>query len=132
MRKPELRPNNLVGMQLDVFPHNIFTVSEVGDTMKVYDQEIHYFDVDDLEGIPLTEEWLKKLGFRKSAAYQIHLRDNLFLTVDLPIKGSSRKSSDICITWDYTGRWITGHILCVHELQNLYYTLTGNELTIKP
>jgi hypothetical protein len=80
------------------------------------------------EPLPLTEEWLIKLGFYKDVTYQINLRERLYLTVDLPIKGSSRKSSDICITWDYTGRWVTGHILYVHQLQNLYFALTGKEL----
>lgn len=88
---------------------------------------LNYNEVD---GIQITEEWLIKLGFRKDLGYNIHLGEKLFLRIELPIKGSSRQSVDACLVWDYTGRWFTGHIAYVHQLQNLYHSLTGKELTI--
>ena len=73
----------------------------------------------DFRPIPLTEEWLFKFGFEvykfdhKENQYRfknrlIVIRDNLFC--------------------DYGTAIIINH---VHQLQNLYYCLCGEELTIK-
>lgn len=127
MRKPELRPNNTVGMKLDVFPHNIFTVTEVGDTMKVWDgADSHFFDVDDLQGVPLTKEWLKKFGFMPAKdQYGGYLKE---LSAH---EGSIRiRHNSICLEW-FSG---VNHVRLdfVHQLQNLYYALTGEDLIVKP
>lgn len=84
------------------------------------------------EGVPLTEEWLVKMGFHKDIGYNIHLRDKLYLRLELPIKGSSRQSVDAILAWDYVGRWFSGHIKYVHQIQNLYFALTGEELKLIP
>jgi hypothetical protein len=67
--------------------------------------------------IPLTEDWLLKLGFEemnlhlnwKKRNHQMILNDGVFRI------------------------WLNGYnkeIKYVHQLQNLYYALTGEELTI--
>jgi hypothetical protein len=78
-------------------------VSFIEDFMKLYDP------------IPLTEEWLLKFGFKidkqhecdfaSIGVFTISFRDNFF--------------------YDYT------NLKYVHQLQNLYFALTGEELTIK-
>ena len=67
--------------------------------------------------IPLTEEWLLKFGFVNGE------KNNFSFTkhVDLRIFGHES---------DYNGLWI-GKIEHVHQLQNIYFALTGEELTIK-
>lgn len=79
--------------------------------------------------IPLTEEWLLKLGFKYDAD-----NDKLFLF--LPIhefctdRLSFRKSEGhICLEVQVF-RTLFEHTKYVHQLQNLYFTLTGKELTI--
>jgi len=70
------------------------------------------------EPIPLTEEWLLKFGFEKID--HIH-KDNYF------------KKNWLCcesLSFDWRGGYI-GRIGYVHQLQNLYFALTGEELTIK-
>jgi len=79
-----------------------------------------------VEPIPLTEEWLKRLGFEK-----------------LTYKSKGFKSD----SYSYTGGpslivhfdgvrlsvnfWQGNEKRYVHQLQNLYFALTGEELTIK-
>jgi len=73
-------------------------------------------DTSDLKPIPLTEEWLLGFGFKNG-------EKNIFSFtkyMDLRIIGNEN---------DYNGLWI-GNILYVHSLQNLYFALTGDELTL--
>ena len=64
--------------------------------------------------IPLTEEWLLKFGFEKRYEtcfqYKNFILNDKFIMMDI----------DITIQLKY-----------VHQLQNLYHALTGEELTIK-
>jgi len=72
--------------------------------------------------IPLNEEWLLKLGFRH-AYTSVH-------------EGISIYNKDLfSIEYHQDTLWINGnkvnHIKHVHQLQNLYFCLTGKELEIK-
>lgn len=69
--------------------------------------------IDELNGIPLTEEWLLKLGFEK---YKLGFRNgNLWVTLtELAWFGNSEITE----------------IKYVHQLQNLYFALTKEELII--
>jgi len=72
-------------------------------------------DKGDYIGIPLTEEWLVRLGFKFKNGYGYTF-----------VRGYVTKSDkywiyhDICVKINY-----------VHQLQNLYFALTGTELTYK-
>lgn len=60
----ELMVGNIVGMNLDEFPDNIFIVEEIGDTCKIIQgRESHFVNIGDLEAIELTEKWLLDLGY---------------------------------------------------------------------
>jgi hypothetical protein len=78
----------------------------------------------DLDGTPITEERLLKFGFEKTMAwtYSINLQGNFNLVYYLGEKGWSIGFKDYS---DFSN-----HIY-VHQLQNLYFALTGKELTIK-
>jgi hypothetical protein len=74
--------------------------------------------------IPLTEEWLLKFGFKKTMSwtYTIDLVGNLKLVYYLGEKGFSigfKNYSDF------------SNLKYVHQLQNLYFALTKQELEIK-
>jgi len=86
------------------------------------------------EPIPLTEEWLVKFGFKKK--YCSHF-DSFFIGINPVTKDWM---FDIVwmkswINYSYEGFpfYRNGHfrIESVHQLQNLYFALTGTELTIK-
>lgn len=81
--------------------------------------------LDDLQPIPITEEWLVKLGFEKEYNFfQKYLSDIESL--------SWSEESGLALHRRRIGNThIFRHIKHVHTLQNLVHALTGNELTIK-
>jgi hypothetical protein len=86
------------------------------------------------EPIPLTEEWLLKFGFIRQGGRKMWVKDKLCIDLkELPnIRGEFIEG------W-YIGLKDLGNVLFhsfmkvnhVHQLQNLYFALTGEELTIK-
>jgi hypothetical protein len=96
--------------------------------------------------IPLTEEWHTKFGAQKkvfgSFEYALPRKNNIDIRVVfqgdyvfLRQSSSIRKSeSQNPITDDVVSIWnkdLTGRDMHVHEWQNLYFALTGEELTFK-
>lgn len=79
----------------------------------------------DFHPIPLTEEWLLKFGFDKSDVFDE--RGYLFSNYNLNINYYTY------LDWDEDNKCLEKypHIKYVHQLQNLFYALTGEELTIK-
>lgn len=76
--------------------------------------------------IQLTEEWLLKLGFE----FGIQLQDftkGKYKFVQLKNKIIYGDFSEVGIFYFN----ITTKLLYVHQLQNLYFALTGEELTIE-
>jgi hypothetical protein len=73
----------------------------------------------DLTPIPLTEEWLLKFGFEK---------------INHRTEGIIYQNKWLRFTETFYADWrggAIGKIQYVHQLQNLYFALTGNELTIR-
>ena len=83
------------------------------------------------EPIPLTEEWLVKFGFIRQGGRKMWVKDKLCIDLkELPnIRGEFLEG------W-YIGLKDLGNVLFhsfmkvkhVHQLQNLYFALTGQEL----
>jgi hypothetical protein len=74
--------------------------------------------------IPLTEEWLLKFGFKYDT-------DNDKLCKSLHIDILSFRASEGHMCLESQGyRTLYKHIKYVHQLQNLYFALTGEELEI--
>lgn len=83
------------------------------------------YEIEDFQPITLTEEWLIKLGFEKSKRTDKCYEKGLNIVISMA---------------DNKFRFITGNFVCqiilkeleyVHQLQNLYFALTEQELTIK-
>jgi hypothetical protein len=78
--------------------------------------------IEDFEPIEITKEWLLKLGFEYSefedlyqkGGYDVDIIDNVYCHFYINEYGDWYKDID--------------H---VHELQNLYFALTGEELTVE-
>jgi len=96
----------------------------------VYPVEYGY-ELDDIKNnlnivkpIPLSEEWLIKFGFEWSIYHQAIHKDgfdfDLTWTKEGYVMYTFKKMVEICRNIEY-----------VHQLQNLYFALTGEELTIK-
>ena len=80
------------------------------------------FSLDDAIPIPLTEEWLLKFGFVSNPyqdIYYIKNGDNSFV-IDI-----NKTRGKLELFWKHID------LKYVHQLQNLYFALTGEELTIK-
>lgn len=133
MKTNELRIGNFVLYQ----EYYIATVHGITDPDYGNGIHVHYDNVcigcehDLISGIPLTEEWLRKFGFIvKSKNYSLNVGGELFEYAVM---------DNICIwhdknkgwTLDQTINFKTHFIQYVHQLQNLYFALTCNELTIK-
>ncbi len=93
--------------------------------------------VEILEPIPLTEEWLLKFGFTWFEK-KWKDRDGMYLISNANGIGLRHNNTDDNEPWEvwllncnYEPRFMPCWIKDVHQLQNLYFALTGNELTIK-
>ena len=86
--------------------------SYYGDAEYVYDE---------IKPIPLTEEWLLKFGFILNSN-RYYLGDIVYEFINYTI---SLTADD-----PYCSHEVKNKIKYVHQLQNLYYALTNQELTI--
>jgi hypothetical protein len=114
MKATELRIGNLVkGKEMNVY----WTVEAV-DSNSIFSYG-KWRSLDAFEPIPLTEEWLVKFGFEK---YKFDHKENQYRYKERLIV--SRDGNFV----DYGSSVILKHL---HQLQNLYHALTGEELTLK-
>ena len=85
------------------------------------------FDCPEYKPIPLDEEWLLKLGFFVGSKKNCYYKDWAMNGVETIVFEYHYKGG-----YDYevgANRYKTIHY--VHQLQNLYFALTGEELEIK-
>lgn len=125
MQAKELRIGNLVedeykrvqtiaGIEID--PFSEYSIDFVGES---------WAHISKVFPIPLTEEWLIKFGFEISRTG--FARKNDFQIGNITIEENYQ--------YEYAngsiGKWILKDVKYVHQLQNLYFALTGEELTLK-
>lgn len=82
---------------------------------------------DKTNPIPLTEEWLLRFGFKNTdTGFEIKAwRENDFNIILVGHKYAVPSSSG------FFGLVNTSHINYIHQLQNLYFAITGKELTLQ-
>jgi len=80
----------------------------------------------DIEPIPLTKEWLLKLGLTENCWHFFTGKYNIDYFQISAIKVDDRYGFGY-----YSKQDILTEIKYVHQLQNLYFARTGKELTIK-
>lgn len=122
----ELRIGNLV-----LVNEVIFKINAIQDKCLYFNSWIN--NSDNIQPIELTEEWLIKFGFKKG------INDWFTSSFVAPIQDSATmiyinvNSGSACLT-DFDDReqmsYIGSKIKYVHQLQNLYFCLTGEELKI--
>ena len=122
MKATELRIGNWVLCE----PNNAC----IERTIDYEDFKLAHFDSERFKPIPLTEEWLEGFGFEQ------HHNDASFNSV-LYIKnifGNKPKEWGLYPKYLGSGYVVNKslHLEHVHQLQNLYYALTGEELELKP
>jgi|688.fasta_scaffold599037_2 hypothetical protein len=98
------------------------TISQIGEFGA-------YVKPEDYEPIPLTEHWMFKFGFYETT--KEHYVSGLY-TLNNPDGFYINKETMCYCDIDYEGTTNDRiKIQYVHQLQNLYFALTGEELTYK-
>jgi len=121
----ELRVGNLVQWGEKIVPiKSIHIESVLKNEVMVYveinEKLPHYcLYIAEINPIPLTEEWLVKLGAISNSYQDRYEFDVIHIECNK--------------TRGVTELWIERmpHIKYIHQLQNLYFALTGQELPIK-
>ncbi len=87
--------------------------------------------IDCYKPIPLTEEWLLKFGFSKSVRENYNdMYKDLSARMVLWFNEGNIAEMDLIQDEKHIS-FKHGHIQFVHQLQNLYFALTGEELILK-
>lgn len=129
MNTKELRIKNLVSVENRAggqSPTEILSIRPSGVTCHNYNLEensqlLYEIDCDceEINPIPLTEEWLLKFGFLRDGAYYSHQNLNI-LAARAKIGGGE--------VFVMPNNKFANELKYVHQLQNLYFVLTGEEL----
>ena len=128
LRANELRIGNIIDLG-----HRIGKIGHIGfNTITVFDLEETQDTLERLKRakpIPLTEEWLVKLGFEYRGNLFIKEMDNQLIAIGKDLSyGLYRSFENYSIGSSFGNGRKLHH---VHQLQNLYFALTGEELTFK-
>ena len=100
--------------------HVIITQIKENNIVKIHDNTSIFYVGTCLKPIPLTEEWFLKFGFECVFTNDDH---HYYLeSIDLSLDRSYQPFGigEYKLKFEY-----------VHQLQNLYFALTGEELTLK-
>lgn len=123
MKPQDLRIGNLL---IDSLTHSLLKVSDISETgfTTIVIDRSKFPLPDGWSAMPvlLTEEWLLKCGYfkREGVDYVLNV---------MALKMISRFQSNICYS-ELGGIYLGDHVKYVHQLQNLYKWVTGNELII--
>ena len=108
MKANELRVGNLVYDDDDIIEVEAYQL---------------YILTDYFEPIPLTEEWLERSGFSEEIKEVNHSDFWVYKKGDLTFNSNHG--------WWYMNQPLRHYPKYVHQIQNLYFALTGEELTLK-
>jgi len=151
MNIQELRVGNIIGINLQTFPNNLFSVLEIGefamklstniDYQKKHDN-VCFFDNELLEGFKPDKTLLKNLGFKSHEHFTIG--DVIYIDLDrnrqlsMSCLGTPNEFLSLCEV-DYNKKLITNVVvlhnydydgpLFLHKIQNIYHSITSKELT---
>lgn len=130
IRMEELRIGNIVSYrgEKDCIVSNIGnsfeTVKQVGLNIQPYGSD----DLNEYEPIPLTEEWLLKFGFVEEL-FNGEIKTSDFYKGRIGILGNIGDSNIRQLRFEL--KCCQVFIQYVHQLQNLYFALTNEELEVK-
>ena len=115
----ELRIGNLL---LDAVKIQIEVCALGKDVLMAKDSGTSRYEV--VRGIPLTEEWLLRFGFTNyETQWWYYKQEEKFVLTYEEYLGEK----NFFLSYEYE----QAPIKYVHQLQNLYFALTGTELTLK-
>lgn len=121
MKAQELRIGNYIRLMLNHSDFNDICIELADFNLIANESRNHTY-----EPIPITEEWLLKFGFKRyvnefrisvGEGLEFCVGDNSFFDISQEIDGEVEKV------------YFTDIFKYVHQLQNLYFAITGEELT---
>lgn len=118
----ELRLGNLLDFEGEVCI--VREIDSSGAVVLFNNNEEDWIDLFQFSGIPLTEEWLLKFGFEEAK--------NIIPIYNLGLISIYLESDSYPEGMVYFNSWciIKKKPKYVHQLQNLYFALTGEELVL--
>jgi len=123
LQAAELRIGNLVNFN-NISIGEVTVLNNTRNIGIVLENGVYRDNNDLFKPIPLTEEWLVKLGLKQDTIdkyWYFHPTYNKFYPL-------YRRG----VYWGFNGLGLgVKEIKYVHQLQNLYFALTGEELTVK-
>jgi hypothetical protein len=129
MKSNELR----IGNQIKYHDKIITVAGIVRNTIYYESKELCFDgnigDYNPFEPIPLTEDWLLKAGFE--VVYDSEFTKRLDFIKDNRFDFFINKQNETISGIRFKGNTFFNEVKHVHQLQNLYFALTGNELKIK-
>lgn len=130
MKAEELRIGNLLYYKGSQYVANVQLIS--GNHFDCRDNDMGCFTPNgSYEPIPLTEEWLVKFGFAPCREGSTVLQKVIAYSDESYPCTLQVSGSGIQICRSGIGA-ICPNIEYVHQLQNLYFALTGEELEVNP
>lgn len=105
---------------IDPYPMQVFSLDEHINRETDFDGGYDYAEI--ISGIPITPEILEKCGFEKIAGN--YEKGEIVLGHKMEVLLYNGEQGESPIKLD--------HINSLHQLQNLYFALTGTELDYKP
>lgn len=111
-------------------------VHGVTDSNYMIKNTVNTKDVELFEGIPITKEWLIKFGAEeydgqycriKLALEELRVKTYIYITDDFKTCSIGSYDNNLNAPTFQAVKYLS----YVHQLQNLYFALTGEELTIE-
>jgi hypothetical protein len=128
MKASELRIGNYIRLMFNYEDYE--TIQVISDELVSVDKK-----QADYEPLPLTEEWLYKFGFKNidkgGNDYITYTDPNHDYYLQLDVRRKDNKYLILDNSFDDLRAFSMVDIEYVHQLQNLYFALTGEELTFK-
>jgi hypothetical protein len=116
-----IEKKSIWGYVIDVNNHMIAKIEDY------YEDGEYHFNLRNISPIPLTEEWLLKFGFRKKCSvFKFPFPKNI--ETNFWIRNKGKRFMPCFHSLGYNTIAMTRPIKYVHQLQNLYFALTGKEL----
>ena len=143
MKANELRIGNIVKFRYDDADfHIVQSIDEENVSFRNI-VTFDYVELDEIEPIPLNDEWLEKFGMHMPINEGVYSADEAkydgwsfgFRKVQQTLIDANYSWDCFDFYQDSNGFWFPflntyTNINYVHEFQNLYFTLTGNELKL--
>ena len=100
------------------------------DTVRIGYWQDKKHRISNLKAVPLKEEMLIKLGFKWSIAHQGFFKKDFYYVIDFYENYPKVEGSIAFLNKNHRNGEKLSSVRYVHELQNLYFALTGSELTV--